>query len=113
MRVSARSCLTVLICWRVLDGLRFVKHHQSPRCGPQPGCACEKTVARDDQVDIRQIVGAVRRACLGRRRRWMNHDRFEAWGKSGNLGGPVVSSEAGATRRQDLRDPGLVLQHQQ
>jgi hypothetical protein len=33
MRVSARSCLTVWVCFApgVLDGLRLVEHRQTPR----------------------------------------------------------------------------------
>ena len=57
-----------------------------------------------------QIVGTVHRPCLGRRRRWMNNDRLEAWGKSGNLGGPVGEQRGrGYEKARLTRVPGLVL----
>ena len=48
-----------LLGGRVLDGLRFVEHHQSPWCSFEPRRTRQKAVARDDEIDIRQIVRTV------------------------------------------------------
>ena len=54
-----------LLGGRILDGLRLVKHHQSPGVVCEPRNASQKAVARDDQIDIRQIV-AVRLSPVSR-----------------------------------------------
>ena len=106
MRASARSCLTALVCLarRILDRLRLVEHRQSPRCCSSHGDAGQKAVARDDQVDVRQIC---------RRRPVFNFSAgaAEGWATTAlRLGAnraisavQLASSEAGATSRQGLR----------
>src|SRR5215203_6920461 len=44
----------------------------------------------------------------------MDYDRFEAWGKSGNLRGPVREQRGRSNQKARFRlVQGLVLQHQQ
>ena len=91
MRVSAWSLLDrfCLLGSRVLDGLRFVEHDQSPRCGIQPGRARQKAVARDYQVDICQIGRTSALSFSAGAADGWAIDRFQARRESGNLRRPV------------------------